>query len=129
MLVKALIAGVFALCVFTGCGGGPAVAPVTFPIAFCTSALIAGNLISPAAGATGVSTAVGSISFSVADGRMLAGSSRPDRSGVPLANGVECREAAVDVGDVVVVREREAYRDAAGFRCERAHQARRVVVA
>jgi hypothetical protein len=112
VLVKALIAGAFALCVFTGCGGGGTVGgPGTGPIAFCTSALIAGNLISPAAGATGVSTAAGSISFSVGDARMLAGSlTLYPAVGPSVQGGAITGTAANATASVPVLQSQTTYR-------------------
>jgi hypothetical protein len=111
MLVKALIAGVFALCVFTGCEGGTAGGPGAGPIAFCSSALIAGNLISPAAGSTGVSTAVGSISFSVADARMLAGSlTLYPTVGAPVQGGAITGTAANAAASVPILQSQTTYR-------------------
>jgi hypothetical protein len=110
MLVKVLIAGVFALCVLTGCGGGTAGGPGTGPIA-CASALIPGSLISPAAGATGVSTAVGSISFSVADARMLAGSlTLYPPVGAPVQGGAITGTAANAAASVPVLQSQTTYR-------------------
>jgi hypothetical protein len=118
MLVKALIAAVFALAVFTGCGGGTAAGPGTVvptpspdPIAQCASALIAGDLISPAAGATGVSTAVGSISFSVADARMLAGSlTLYPTIGPPVQGGPITGTATNAAASVPVLQSQTSYR-------------------
>jgi hypothetical protein len=115
MLVKALIAAVFALAVFTGCGStaaGPAVVvPTPSPIAACASALIAGDLISPAAGATGVSTAVGSIAFSVADARMLAGSlTLYPTVGAPVQGGAITGTAANAAASVPVLQSQTTYR-------------------
>lgn len=115
MLVKALIAAVFALCIFTGCGGatagGPGTGPTSAPIAYCAVALIAGDLISPAAGATGVSTAVGSISFSVADARMLAGAlTLYPTVGAPVQGGAITGTAANAAASVPVLQSQTTYR-------------------
>jgi len=117
MLVKVLIAAVFALCVFTGCGGGTAGVPEPSPtpIAVCTALvpLIPGNLISPAAGATGVSTAVGSVSFSVADARLLAGSltlsPSPTAGGAPVQGGAISGTAADATASVPTLSGRTTY--------------------
>jgi hypothetical protein len=115
MLVKALIAAVFALSVFTSCGGGTAGGPGTGggpgPVAFCTAALIAGDLISPAAGATGISTTVGSISFSVADARMLAGSlTLYPTVGAPVQGGAITGTAANAAASVPILQSQTTYR-------------------
>jgi hypothetical protein len=115
MLVKALIAGVFALCVFTSCGGGTAGGTGADggpgPIAFCTSAVILGDLISPATGATGVSAAVGSISFSVADARMLAGAlTLYPPVGLPVQGGPISGTAANAAASVPVLQSQTTYR-------------------
>ena len=71
MLVKALIAGVFALCFFTGCG---ATAPPGTGAPCPVAVALVGGMTSPAAGSIGVSPVVGSVSFSVSDARFLGGS-------------------------------------------------------
>ncbi|MDB5043366.1 MAG: hypothetical protein JWN27_4092 [Candidatus Eremiobacteraeota bacterium] len=115
MLVKALIAGVFALCVFTSCGGTTAGGPGTGggqgATAYCASALIPGDLISPAAGTTGVSTAVGSVSFSVADARMLAGSlTLYPTVGAPVQGGAITGTAANAAASVPLLQNQTTYR-------------------
>lgn len=84
-------AGAIALAVWTGCAGaaGPVAPGSGGPIGQCTAALIAGSLLAPAPGATGVPTSQGAISFSVGNAAMLAGTFllTPAGGGAPIPGG------------------------------------------
>ncbi|HEY4442202.1 MAG TPA: hypothetical protein VGN14_17210 [Candidatus Elarobacter sp.] len=77
MLTKALIAGAFALLLFTGCSGGGGLfaqpKPTDFPTGYCLVPPIPGTLISPAPNATNVPKTVGTITFSVGNAGLIGG--------------------------------------------------------
>ena len=87
-----MIAAAVVTAACAGCGGSTGIGSVLGGgggVAQCTVALISGTLLSPANGATGVPGSVGTISFSVSNAGMLAGSLllTPSGGGAPITGG------------------------------------------